>query len=151
MNCIKRKILSLILTTSIFILSSCTTYYMSPISLKQQLQGIDSTKLKQVTVKGPGGSIFHYPANPIQNILCTDKIGDQEAVVKNGPSIEIRFTHGYRNKRTIFYFDRILLNNNSVVGVESRLISSISKSIPLDSVTKIEVQDGHKNFRYINN
>ena len=135
--------------------SSCTNYYMTVSSLKEQFAGIDSSKLVEVYVEGPfsvgvTGALtnYHYKANPIKVIKCTDKDGNPAQLI-NGPRIETRITYGYKHKRTIFYFDRVMLINNSIVGVESRIISSIRKVIPLDSIVKIEVQDDHKRFSYV--
>jgi hypothetical protein len=43
------------------------------------------------------------------------------------------------------------VNDDSVIGVQSRFVSAIRKTIPLDSITKIEVQDGRKKFQYSGN
>jgi hypothetical protein len=134
--------------TSFFLLNSCANYTIPMDSFKQQFAGIDSTTLEQVKVRGPMGESFEYPANPIKIIHCLDKKG-QEIKLENKPSIEIRFTHGQENKRTIFYFDRVIISDSNVVGVQSRFISAIGKSIPLHDITKIEVQDGKKDFKYV--
>lgn len=137
-------------TISIFILglilSSCTTYYIPLDSFKQQFTKIDSTKLVNLSIQGPLNEQYNYLANPIPEIECFDKNG-RLFILKNSPSIEIRFTYGYRNRRTVFYFDRISVNRHTVTGVESRFMDFIRKSIPLDSITKIEIQDGRKGFR----
>ncbi|GHT59738.1 hypothetical protein AGMMS50239_07090 [Bacteroidia bacterium] len=141
----------LLITVTIFIItmiSSCTTYYLSTDSLKQQFAGIDSTRLKDVIVTGPYNERYKYEANPIVSIQCTDKNGNLHQL-KNSPSIETRFTYGHKNKKTIFYFDRIFVSGDKIYGVESRFASFIKSSIPLDSITKIEVQDGRKKFKYV--
>jgi hypothetical protein len=126
---------------------------MSVGSLKEQFAGIDSTNLKEVEIGG-GGILMvsgnRYLANPITTIKCTDKSGNP-ATLQNGPSIETRFTYGENNKRTVFYFDQIYVTDSTITGVKSRFIPSIRKTIPLNSVTKIEVQDGKKNYYYVNN
>ena len=131
----------------LFFLSSCTTYLIPVDSFKEQFAGIDSASLKQVKVRGPVGEIYNYPANSITTIHCVDKQGNPH-VLANKPSIEIRFTHGQNNKKTIFYFDRVYLSDGFIIGAQSRFISSMMGSIPLNQVTKIEVQDGKKKFRY---
>ncbi len=128
--------------------TSCTTYLIPVSSFREQFAGIDSTSLREVTVKGPGLSRFEYKANPITIIDCVDK-ENKPAQLKNSPSIEMRVTYGKKNRRAIFYFDRVYVSQRSLVGVQSRLISSIKKKIPLDSITKIEVQDGQKKFSYV--
>jgi hypothetical protein len=128
------------------LLSACTTYYIPLVSFKEQFTKIDSTKLVNLSIQGPLNEQYNYLANPISEIECFDKNG-KSFILKNGPSIEIRFTHGYKNKRTVFYCDRISVNRHSVSGVESRFMDFIKKTIPLDSITKIEIQDGRKGFR----
>lgn len=130
-------------------LNSCVTYTIPIDSFKNQMAGIDSSSLKPVRVLGPAGTFYNYMANPIRSIKCQDKNG-QPAELTNSPSIEIRITHGSNHKRTIFYFDRVIMNDTILVGVQSRFVSAIRKSIPLNTITKIEIQDGKKNFRYLN-
>lgn len=137
-------------TTSIVVLglllSSCANYYIPLESFKQQFGGIDSTQLKNISINGPLNTQYTYLANQVTEIECFDKNGTQFRL-RNSPSIEIRFTHGYKNKRTVFYFDRISVNRNSVSGVKSRFMDFMKETIALDSITKIEVQDGKKGFK----
>jgi hypothetical protein len=78
-------------------------------------------------------------------IKCIDD-KNKEAAIANSPSIEMRITHN--GHKTIFYFDRVYVGDSLLTGVESRFISAIRKSIPLKEISRIEVQDGKKNFRY---
>ena len=128
--------------------TSCTTYYIPVNSLKEQFAGIDSTKLINVTVKGPYYDRYHYLAHPLTIIQCVDKKGNPCRLI-NSPSIEMRITYGRNNKKTVFYFDRIYVDSNSVKGIKSRFIDSIRGSVPLDSITQIEIQDGRKKFEYV--
>lgn len=146
----KKKAFLIAIISGLFFLTSCITYYIPLDSFKQQFAGIDSTKFMDVTVKGPSLFIrYHYKANPITTIKCVDK-ENKPAQLTNSPSIEVRITYGYKKKRAIFYFDRIYVSNKEVIGVQSRFVDAIRKTIPLDSITKIEVQDGQKKFSYIN-
>ncbi len=52
------------------------------------------------------------------------------------------------NKRTIFYFDKVYLQDSMLIGDRSRFLY-LPKAIPIDKVKMIEVQDGHKNFKYV--
>ena len=70
-------------------------------------------------------------------------------VLKNGPSIEIRFTD-IHNKRTSFYFDRMFIVGDSVTGRPSRMLQSLSQTIALHTIKLIEIQDGRKRYKYIN-
>lgn len=141
-----KQIILIVLTLGVF--SSCKTYYISVKSFKEQLSDIDSTMLRMVRTKGPAGDIAEYPANPIDKIKCIDK-GGNETELQNSPSIEARITTN-DGKRIIFYFDRIYFQNDSLIGFRSRFIG-LPKTIPLNEITKIEVQDGHKNFNYVEN
>jgi hypothetical protein len=131
----------------LIVFSSCTTYYISLDSFRQQFAGMDSSNLKKVTTRGPGGDRVKYETFPIDIIKCVDSKGNS-AELRNSPSIEIRFTD-VNNKRTIFYFDLISVNDTTVRGIQSRFFPSIRKTIPLNTISKIEVQDGKKNFHYV--
>jgi hypothetical protein len=61
----------------------------------------------------------------------------------------MRVTDGKKNGRTIFYFGSVSVSESSLVGAGLRFIDSTIKIIRLDSMTKIEVQDGHKKFLYV--
>ncbi len=130
----------IILSLSIF---SCKSYYIPVNSFKSQFTDIDSTSLKPVIVKDPAGTRHVYLANPIDFIYCEDKDGNQHKL-QNNPSIEIRFTD-YKNKRTVFYFDRVFMNDSVIIGYRSRF-AGLKQEIPIKDVIKIEVQDGQKGF-----
>lgn len=139
------KALSLLLMS--FSVFSCATYIIPVESLKAQFSEIDSSKLVSVFVRGPGGGTFNYLANPVTVIKCIDNHNNPVGL-NNSPSIEVRVTDK-NNRRTVFYFDRIFVSKIFLYGVQSRFIPSITKTIPLKDIIKIEVQDGKKNFRYI--
>jgi hypothetical protein len=137
----------------LFNLLSCTTYYIPVESFKQQFNGIDSTKLRMVEINVPvyiaGITSYSYPANPIDTIYCVDE-DNKPVKIANSPSIEIRFTDK-NDDRTIFYFDTVYLQDTLIVGAESRTIPTIRDAIPLNNVKLIEVQDGKKNYHYVDN
>lgn len=132
----------------IFFFSSCKTYYIPVDSFKQQFSSFDTSNLREVDTRGPIGDVVKYKAYPIEIIKCVDKKGNS-VELKNSPSIEIRFTNN-DNKRTVFYFDLLRVNETSITGVQSRHMTWIRKTIPINTIKKIEVQDGRKRFRYVN-
>ncbi len=144
---IKRSFLLIIFPVLFF--ASCSNYYIPLESFKTQLAGIDSSKMKDVAVKGPGFTTLHYKANPIAVIYCIDQHNKPFQMV-NSPSVEAKITYGYKHERAVFYFDKIYLSHNLMVGGQSRFLETLNKSILLDSITKIEVQDKHKKFDYVN-
>jgi hypothetical protein len=126
---------------------SCSNYYLTTTSLRNQFAGIDSTRLRPVIVRGPLGEKYNYLANPIDVISCFDKKGNVSELI-NQPSVEMRVTE-INGKKTIFYFDRVLVTDSVLHGVRSRFAPSLSKSIKLKDIRKIEIQDGKKNFDYL--
>ena len=145
-----RSIVLFISIVGLIILSSCKSYLIPVESFKEQFMNVDSTKLKHVVVRGPYGEKYNYLANPIELIRVVDKHGNNTELV-NSPSIEIRFTYleNNRTKRTIYYFDRVCLHDQFVTGVRSRFIPTLVRTIPIESIQKIEIQDGKKKFSYV--
>lgn len=145
---IKVIILFAVIIGIIVFLSSCKTYSIPIDSFKQQFSSFDTSDLKEVATRGPAGDVVKYKTYPIDIIRCVDKNGNP-AELENSPSVEIRFTDS-NNKKTLFYFDLLRVDNTSISGVQSRHMTWIRKTIPISDVKKIEVQDGKKNFRYVN-
>ncbi|MES2808301.1 MAG: hypothetical protein V4619_06735 [Bacteroidota bacterium] len=130
---------------TILLLCSCKTYYIPVDSFRQQFKGLERSKY--VTTQTPLGSKQSYDTYPIAFIKCIDKNGSETAL-KNGPSIEIRFTTN-DNKKTVFYFDLMSIYQDTVLGVKSRFVPNIKEKISLTNVKSIEVQDGKKKFKYL--
>ena len=141
-------LISLLLIGLIFLFTSCKTYYIPVDSFKQQFAGMDASSMREVTSRGPMGDKVKYKAYPIDKIQAVDKNGNP-VTISNSPSIEIRFTDTV-NKRTIFYFDLLRIDGDNVTGTPSRFMTNFKKTISLSSIKKIEVQNGRKNFRYVN-
>jgi hypothetical protein len=57
--------------------TSCTTYYITTDSLRNQFSDVDSAKLRTVTVRGPVGERYEYLANPINEILLRPHLCDR--------------------------------------------------------------------------
>lgn len=125
----------------------CANYHLTSADLVRQFEGIDSTKLRSVTVRGPIGEHVKYLANPIVALECSDRAGNSIQLPVT-PSVEMRVTT-VSGKRSVFYFDRVFLSDSLLVGVQSRFVGSFRNTIPLKDITKIEVQDGKKNFKYV--
>jgi len=126
--------------------AGCKTYFIPIDSFKQQFKDIDLTELKMVNTRGPMGDIVSYKTYPIEYIKCVDK-NNNPFELRNSPAIEIRFTEK-NNKRTTLYFDQIYIQDSLVIGDGSRFFY-FQKVIPINNIKLIEVQDGHKNFKYV--
>ena len=127
----------------LIVLNSCKTYYIPVESFKSQFKDVNPRTMLVTTTRGPLGGMYVYPANQIRYIECVDKEG-KPFLLENTPSIEIRFTDK-KNKKTIFYFDGVYLSDTLIIGDRSRFIGA-QKTISLNNIKLIEVQDGHKNF-----
>ena len=123
------------------------SYTISLENFKEQFGNMMQKEWKEVTVKDPMGKISKYKTFPMDTIKCKNDEG-KEIILKIKPSIEIRITDT-NNKKTIFYFDKIRVENNSIFGSQSRILKVLTKEIPFRDITKIEVQDGRKNFKYV--
>jgi hypothetical protein len=139
----------IILIISILLFTSCSTYLIPIENFEEQFQNINASSRKEVKVRTPYyGITTKYLANTINGISCVDK-NNNSVILRNSPSIEIRIIEK-NGKKTIFYFDRVYLENSIVYGDKSRILG-FEKGIPLDSILKIEIQDGKKNFKYLEN
>jgi len=132
---------------------SCKTYTISPDSFKAQFIGIDSTALKTEKINSaflyvPGGVNLTYSSNKIKNIHVFDKDGNKK-VISNSPALEMRVT--LRNsKKYHFYFDTVVIHNDTLSGGRSRFASNLVRKIPYSEIVKIEIQDGGKKMNYTN-
>lgn len=142
----KKSFLRALVAVCTLLITGCVTYYIPVQSFQEQFQGINESNLRTVKVQGPGGYMTEYSANPIEKINCIDKNGNP-ITIQNSPSIEVRFTDK-NNKKTIFYFDRIFLKDTLIVGDISRFLPGL-KTLSINDIKLIEVQDGHKKFKYI--
>src|SRR5882724_484843 len=142
-----RKISLSVISLLILFLGSCKTYTIPVDSFREQFARAGYSKSRIVTVEGPrgNGDTVSYHTYPMDSIKCVDKDGSPYEF-KVSPSIEIRFTYD-DNRRVVFYFDLMTVNDYIIEGIRSRFIPSIRKTIQVNTIKKIEVQDGMKRFR----
>ena len=138
-----RKYFAILVFVMIF--NSCKTYTVTPENLKEQLSA--TNRLKKAEINNPlsYGSLT-YEANQLKKIRVTNKDGRQESL-ENSPALEMRVTLKNK-KRYKFYFDTVVIQNDTLSGGRSRFISGLTRKIPFDSIQKIEIQDGGKKFEY---
>ncbi|NOZ46795.1 MAG: hypothetical protein GXO79_08425 [Chlorobi bacterium] len=146
LNILTKKNIGFVTLLFIF---GCKTYTIPVDSFKEQMIKAKSGNMKDVKINNPltYGNI-KYSSNNINRLIVIDKNGDKQYLY-NSPSIEMRVTH--RNgKKYILYFDTVILENDTLKGGRSRFIQGLTRQIPMDSIIKIEVQDGRKKFNYQN-
>jgi MFS superfamily sulfate permease-like transporter len=140
-----RKLAILSIICSLFI--ACTTYTIPVESFREQMMKETPETMKQVKIDNP---LFYrnikYNSNNIKRIIVTEKDG-KRTYLDNSPSIEMRVTH-VNGKKYHFYFDTVILENDTLKGSRARLAKGFDREIPLDSIVTIEVQDGGKNYKY---
>ncbi len=131
------------------IISSCTTYTIPIESFRNQMMKATSKNVTEVEINNPLLSkTIKYLSNNIDKLIVTDKNGNR-AYLHNSPSIEMRITHS-NGKKYLFYFDTVILENNTLKGGRSRFSKNLTRAIPIDSIVKIEIQNSGKNFKYLN-
>jgi hypothetical protein len=128
---------------------SCKTYTIPTDSFKNQFTKTENIQEKEVEINNPllYGNL-KYSANNIKTLNVIDKNGNK-ITIPNSPSLEMRITHK-NGKKYLFYFDTIILENDTLKGSRSRFIPNLTRKIPFDSIAKIEVQEGGKNYNYQN-
>ncbi|HEY4785118.1 MAG TPA: hypothetical protein VIH57_03675 [Bacteroidales bacterium] len=131
------------LTIFVLIMTSCSTYYMTPSSFKEQLQNIDPNKINDaydfrlglIGVALKGGKNFY---NGIETIKCKDKKGnDVTFTIK--PQTGIRLTDS-TGRRVQLYFDSVFLRDSMVYGSKSHFITLPVTPMNVNKLTKIEIQ-----------
>ncbi len=143
---ITRRTLLFIITIVFF---SCKSYTIPIDSFKEQLMESNSSSMKDVRVNNPLSlGTISYAANNVEGLIVKDKNGST-SYLRNSPSIEMRVTH-VNGKKYHMYFDTVIIENNILKGARSRFIQGLNREISMDSIAKIEVQDGGKKFKYQN-
>lgn len=132
----------------ILVAASCSTYTVTPESFKEQFIAA-GPKMDTVKINDPLFRLnkINYSANRIKKIAVIDKQG-LTSHLDNSPSIEMRITQK-NGKRFVVYFDTVELRNDTLYGSRSRYLG-MPKKIPFDSIAKIELQDGGKDYHYQN-
>ncbi|AFL80730.1 hypothetical protein Aeqsu_1235 [Aequorivita sublithincola DSM 14238] len=134
---------------TLLLIISCNTYTIPVESFREQMIGETSESIREVQISNPlFYSDIKYNSNNLKRIIVTDKDG-KRTYLDNSPSIEMRVTD-VSGKKYNFYFDTVILENDTLKGGRSRFAKVLDRQIPMDSVVKIEVQDGGKKFEYQN-
>lgn len=145
----KRLKNSLLAFGTLLLIISCKTYTIPVESFREQMIGETFENMKSVQVNNPlFYSNIKYNSNNIKRIIVTDKDG-KRTYLENSPSIEMRVTQ-LNGKKYTFYFDTVILENDTLKGGRARLVQGFMREISMDNIVKIEVQDGGKNYNYKN-
>lgn len=122
----------------VILLSACTTYYLTPESLVQQLaQSVPESKTSVIVVF-PIIVPFTVKGNSLKEIIVKDKNWNNVTLpVTNRTSIRITEKNG---KRTTFYFNTLILKDSIITGKKDHFIGINIKPININNIQKIELQ-----------
>jgi RNA:NAD 2'-phosphotransferase (TPT1/KptA family) len=141
------KLKSFLILISILLFSSCKTYTISVDSFKNQMSHLGYDDLKEVKINNPTPNMnkIGYYATNLKSITVIDKKGN-EVSLSNSPRLEMRVTRK-NGKRYILLFDTVIVENDSIKGLRSKMLG-LTREIPLSDITKIEIQDSGKVYKY---
>ena len=130
----------IIITISVLILSSCSTFTITKESLIQQLnENQNVSKTSNVLSLGN-----EYYSNNLQKIKCTDKDG-KEVYLYTAKNMNFIITKTSTGKTVNLYFDTVYFKNDTLFGLKSRILGG-KRKIPINDVSKIVIQTETKRF-----
>ncbi|GAB4206841.1 MAG: hypothetical protein Fur0023_17100 [Bacteroidia bacterium] len=118
--------------------SACTTYYLTPESLVQQLAQTVPENKTTVIVAFPIILPFTVKGNSLKEIIVKDKNWNEVILpVTNRTSIRITEKNG---KRTTFYFNTLIIKDSMITGKKDHFIGINIKPININNIQTIELQ-----------
>jgi hypothetical protein len=122
-------------------------YTISVDSFRNQMSHLDYSDMREVQINNPSPymSNINYYATNLKSITVIDKKGDT-VTLKSSPKLEMRVTRK-NGKRYILLFDTVIVENDSIKGLRSRILY-LTNEIPLNDIIKIEIQDSGKVYKY---
>ena len=136
----------------LLVLFSCKTYTISVDSFRNQmtLEG-NEKKYRKVEINNPlpyNYSNIKYFATNIKRIIVQDKNGN-DVVLQNSPKLEMRITRT-NGKKYVLLFDTVIVENDTLKGARSRILQNLTREIPMDGISVIEIQANGKVYKYQN-
>jgi hypothetical protein len=124
-------------------LSGCTTYHISTVSMLQQFA--DAPSEEKVTNFAPTGGLLSglyfiqtVRGNSLMEITVLDK-NEQEYVLPVTNTTGVRITKK-NGRKTTFYFNTLLLKDSTITGSKTHFFNAQIKPIPFMDIAKIELQ-----------
>ena len=148
MNINKRRIVAIGI---LVLLSSCKMYTVSVDSFRNQMTVDGPEKYREVEIQNPlpySYSNIKYLATNIKQIVVQDKNGN-DVVLQNSPKLEMRITRT-NGKKYVLLFDTVIVENDTLKGARSRILKNLTREIPMDGISNIEIQDSGKVYKYQN-
>ncbi|MDD4969252.1 MAG: hypothetical protein PHT07_07450 [Paludibacter sp.] len=141
MNLVKSTI-GLIL---LIFLSGCATFNVSTQSFVSQLK---ANQRIERNLYFQDFALIDYPSNNLQKIKCEDKDGNKVWLYpdKNTEFVIVKKSDG---KKVQAYFDTVILQNDTIYGLRSRLLGGL-RIIPVSDIEKIIITDERPLFIKVN-
>lgn len=122
----------------VVLLNACTTYYLTPESLVQQLAQTVPENKTTVIVAFPIILPFTVKGNSLKEIIVKDKNWNEVILpVTNRTSIRITEKNG---KRTTFYFNTLIIKDSIITGKKDHFMGINIKPININNIQTIELQ-----------
>jgi len=116
------------------ILSGCASYTVTTESLTTQLENNQDPSVK--THFTPY-TVTDYPSNNLSRIKCVDIKGNQVWLYPD-KNTEFRITRRSTDNKVRAYFDTLILKNDTLFGLRSRIIGGL-RVVPVADIEKIEI------------
>jgi hypothetical protein len=128
------KIIPKLLFVIAFALAGCSNYNIPTQSLVSQLK--ENQKIER-DMYFQQFALIDYPSNNLQRIKCLDKNGNKVWLYpdKNTEFIIIKKSDG---KKVKAYFDTVILQNDTLYGLRSRLVGGL-RIIPINDIDKVAI------------
>ena len=127
-----------------FLFTSCASFTLSKESLLQQLKEHQKIE-KQRNFNSMG---MDYYSNNLTKIKCVDKNG-QEVWLSPGKNMNFKITKLSDNKTVTMYFDTVLLQNDTLYGLKSRIVGG-KRRIPVSDIGKVQINSEEPNVEPAN-
>lgn len=122
-----------ILIVTILMMSSCATFTVTKESLASQLQENQNIS-KERNVSSLG---VEYFSNNLKKIKCTNKSG-KEVWLYSGKNMNFKITKITTNENLGMYFDTVILQNDTLYGLKSRILGG-KRKVAVKDIAKIEI------------
>lgn len=118
----------------LLILSGCATYSVTKESLVKQL---DENQDLSINAHFTPYTVTNYPSNNLEKIKCVDQNGKELWLYPN-KNTEFIITQKSDGKKIRAYFDTLILKNDTLFGLRSRIVGGL-RIIPVNDIAKIEI------------
>lgn len=133
----------LIISSILFLLTSCATFTLSNESLITQLQ----QNQKVYEIKNLSSLGVNYPSNGLEKIECINS-KNQKVSLYPSKNVSFQIVKKSSNQKITIYFDTMILQNDTLFGLKSRILGGLQK-IPVDDVASVSISAENPKTEYV--